>query len=205
MMTKNIFCDDVNYNCDVTDKYLMHLFQSKAQNLRMTGRTLLFAAILLKLKSNVLEGLDVMDFEPQRDDAFEYSDEDHRRIETFDLSNYLIHTSETLKNELNPSTSELNLEMLLEASGKGAIVDLEDIPKAKGIEWDTWLKMYPGSGFVFTASEKDCEAIIDYLAKFSITAAVVGDVIDDESLFVVSGDEKIELFNQKINPVFKGV
>ena len=97
------------------------------------------------------------------------------------------------------------LEMLLEASGKGAIVDLEDIPKAKGIEWDTWLKMYPGSGFVFTASEKDCEAIIDYLAKFSITAAVVGDVIDDESLFVVSGDEKIELFNQKINPVFKGV
>ena len=48
---------------DVTDKYLMHLFQSKAQNLRMTGRTLLFAAILLKLKSNILEGLDIMDFE----------------------------------------------------------------------------------------------------------------------------------------------
>lgn len=48
--------------------------------------------------------------------AFEYSDEDHRRIETFDLSNYLIHTSETLKNEINPITSELNLEMLLEAA-----------------------------------------------------------------------------------------
>ena len=53
----------------------MHLFQSKAQNLRMTGRTLLFAAILLKLKSNVLEGLDVMDFEPQGNDDFEYSDD----------------------------------------------------------------------------------------------------------------------------------
>ena len=36
---------------EVTDKYLTHLFQSKAQNLRLTGRTLLFAAILLKLKS----------------------------------------------------------------------------------------------------------------------------------------------------------
>lgn len=60
---------------DVTDKYLMHLFQSKAQNLRMTGRTLLFAAILLKLKSNVLEGLDVMDFEPQHEDDFNYDDD----------------------------------------------------------------------------------------------------------------------------------
>ena len=61
---------------DVTDKYLMHLFQSKAQNLRMTGRTLLFAAILLKLKSNILEGLDVMDFEPQHEDDLNYSDDE---------------------------------------------------------------------------------------------------------------------------------
>ncbi len=60
---------------DVTDKYLMHLFQSKAQNLRLTGRTLLFAAILLKLKSNVLEGLDVMDFEPQHEEDFNYDDD----------------------------------------------------------------------------------------------------------------------------------
>lgn len=60
---------------EITDKYLMHLFQSKAQNLRLTGRTLLFAAILLKLKSNVLEGIDVLDFEPQHQDEFNYDDE----------------------------------------------------------------------------------------------------------------------------------
>lgn len=60
---------------EVTDKYLMLLFQSKAQNLRLTGRTLLFAAILLKLKSNVLEGIDVLDFEPQHQDEFNYDDE----------------------------------------------------------------------------------------------------------------------------------
>ena len=60
---------------EVTDKYLMHLFQSKAQNLRLTGRTLLFAAILLKLKSNILEGLDVLDFEPQNEEDFNYDDD----------------------------------------------------------------------------------------------------------------------------------
>lgn len=48
---------------DVTDKYLAHLFQMKAQNLRLTGRTLLFAAILLRLKSNVLEGIDINQIE----------------------------------------------------------------------------------------------------------------------------------------------
>lgn len=60
---------------EVTDKYLMHLFQSKAQNLRLTGRTLLFAAILLKLKSNVLEGIDVVDFEPQHAEDLNYDDD----------------------------------------------------------------------------------------------------------------------------------
>lgn len=61
---------------DVTDKYLMHLFQSKAQNLRLTGRTLLFAAMLLKLKSNVLEGLDINDFEPHHEDEAYFPEDD---------------------------------------------------------------------------------------------------------------------------------
>ena len=61
---------------EVTDKYLTHLFQSKAQNLRLTGRTLLFAAILLKLKSNVLEGIDILDFESQPQDDFDYNDDE---------------------------------------------------------------------------------------------------------------------------------
>ncbi len=58
---------------DVTDKYLAHMVNMKSQNLRVTGRTLLFAAILLRLKSNILEGIDIMQFdapqdEPQFDD-----------------------------------------------------------------------------------------------------------------------------------------
>lgn len=60
---------------DVTDKYLTHLFQSKSQNLRLTGRTLLFASILLKLKSNILEGVELSDFEPQPEEP-EFFDDD---------------------------------------------------------------------------------------------------------------------------------
>ena len=42
---------------DVTDKYLAHMCEMKSQDLRLTGRTFLFASVLLKLKSNVLEGI----------------------------------------------------------------------------------------------------------------------------------------------------
>ena len=62
---------------DITDKYLAQLFQMKAQNLRLTGRTLLFAAILLKLKSNILENIDIVAFEqnPEEVDDLDISDD----------------------------------------------------------------------------------------------------------------------------------
>ncbi len=61
---------------DVTDKYLAHICDMKSQNLRLTGRTFLFAAVLLKLKSNVLEGIDVMQFEPYDPaDDIQYDDD----------------------------------------------------------------------------------------------------------------------------------
>ena len=65
-----------------------------------------------------------------------------------------------------------------------------------------WLRSYPGSGFVFTASEDKCEYIREYLAKFSIEAAVVGDVVDSNSLLLNYQDEQVEVFNQDKNPVF---
>ena len=61
---------------DVTDKYLAHLFEMKAQNLRATGKTFLFASILLRLKSNVLEGNDIFDFEDENQDDYEFTDDE---------------------------------------------------------------------------------------------------------------------------------
>lgn len=61
---------------DITDKYLSQLFQMKSQNLRLTGRTLLFAAILLRLKSNVLENIDINEFDAQEEQQFELTDDD---------------------------------------------------------------------------------------------------------------------------------
>lgn len=95
------------------------------------------------------------------------------------------------------------LEMLLETSGKGAEVNLLDIPINEKMSWNDWLKSYPGSGFVFTASEDKCEFIKEYLAKYSIEANVVGEVTDTNSLFLTYEEKRIEVFNQDKNPVFK--
>ena len=94
------------------------------------------------------------------------------------------------------------LEMLLETSKKGAIVNLDDIPRNETVEWVDWLRVYPGSGFVFTADEEYCEYIMEYLSRFSIEAAVVGEVTDSNSLYLTHEGEKIEVFNQDVNPVF---
>jgi len=94
------------------------------------------------------------------------------------------------------------LEMLLETSKKGAVVNLEDIPKNENMEWVDWLRVYPGSGFVFTADEDYCGYIKEYLARFSIEAEVVGEITDSNSLYLTYHDEKIEVFNQEKNPIF---
>ena len=93
------------------------------------------------------------------------------------------------------------LEMLLEASGVGASVELEKIPRNEDVDWDMWLRAYPGAAFVMTAPEENAQAIIDALSPYSFEVAVIGDVIEEKKLYLSSGDEKLVLFDQNSNPV----
>ena len=63
---------------DIADKYMLHIAEHKSNNLRVTGRALFFLAVLLKLKSNVLVGIDPMQFEIQQEFDPEYDDDDSR-------------------------------------------------------------------------------------------------------------------------------
>ena len=63
---------------DIANKYMLHIAESKSNNLRVTGRALFFLAVLLKLKSNVLVGIDPMQFEIQEEFNPEYDDDDSR-------------------------------------------------------------------------------------------------------------------------------
>ncbi len=57
---------------DITNKYLAYICNMKSQDLRLTGQTFLFASMLIKLQSNVLEGVELTDFtEPTEEPTFD--------------------------------------------------------------------------------------------------------------------------------------
>ena len=91
------------------------------------------------------------------------------------------HLPSAGKDISNPGTLG-TLEMLLEASGVGANVELEKIPRNEDVDWDMWLRAYPGAAFVMTAPEENAQAIIDTLSPYSFEVAVIGDVIEEKKL-----------------------
>lgn len=52
---------------EVADMFSAHLFQSKAQNLRYSSRVIFYAALLLKMKADILDGIDITEIIPQDD------------------------------------------------------------------------------------------------------------------------------------------
>lgn len=72
------------------------------------------------------------------------------------------------------------LGMLLEVSGKGAVIDLEAIPRpdlsAIDLSFEQWVRMYPGMGFILTVKPENVEEVCRRFAGVGITAAPIGEV-----------------------------
>lgn len=104
---------------DVTDKYLAHICEMKSQNLRLTGRTFLFAAVLLKLKSNVLEGNDILSIGNP-----EYQEP------TFDDDGFIVEYPED--EEFTPSSNVISIDEVLQRRtsvrlNRNRVVTLRDL------------------------------------------------------------------------------
>ncbi|MHC1686164.1 MAG: methanogenesis marker 2 protein [Methanothrix sp.] len=87
------------------------------------------------------------------------------------------------------------LAMLLETSGVGAVVDMEAIPIPGNLDLTSWLKMYPGMGFVVTAKPDNAEKVLAIFQKRGLTAAVIGQVTAERQLVIRSGKETAVLFD----------
>lgn len=87
------------------------------------------------------------------------------------------------------------LGMLLETSGVGADVDVDAIPVPENMDLLSWLKMYPGMGFVVTARPENADAVLEIFRRRGLTPAVIGRVTDDSKLIMRSGSEEVVLFD----------
>jgi uncharacterized protein len=87
------------------------------------------------------------------------------------------------------------LGMLLEASGVGATIELGKIPRNPSVEWEEWLKLYPGSGFVLTAKEENVDECIEILEKVNITTQVAGRITEEKLLKLTHEGQERTVFD----------
>lgn len=69
-----------------------------------------------------------------------------------------------------------SLLMLLEATGTGATIQLNDIPKPTDVSWAHWLQLFPSYGFLLTADAMHCDELTALFASQQLHCVVMGEV-----------------------------
>ncbi|MDV4343892.1 methanogenesis marker 2 protein [Methanoculleus sp. YWC-01] len=99
------------------------------------------------------------------------------------------------------------LGMLLEVSGKGAVIDLEAIPRpdlsANELPFEQWVRMYPGMGFILTAKEENVEEVCRRFADVGITAALIGEVNGSRRLSIRYLGRETQVFDLDQNGIMR--
>jgi AIR synthase-related protein len=91
--------------------------------------------------------------------------------------------------------------MLCEASGVGATLRLDAIPRPAGVPWATWLQVFPSYGFLLATRPGDGARLCELFASREIAAAVVGRVDGSPRLTLASGDARAELWDLSRAPL----
>jgi AIR synthase-related protein len=91
--------------------------------------------------------------------------------------------------------------MLLEASGVGATLRLEDIPRPRDVPWPTWLLAFPSYGFLLSVPPRHVAAVLGAFGERAIAAAAVGTVDDSLRLTLASGAERATVWDLAQTPL----
>lgn len=76
------------------------------------------------------------------------------------------------------------LALLLETSEKGAVVDIDKIPRPSGFNLIDWLKAFLSYGFVLCVDQDNTSRVIEAFTQQNITAAVIGKVTRERKLII---------------------
>jgi AIR synthase-related protein len=80
--------------------------------------------------------------------------------------------------------------MLLEASGTGAVLEVERIPAPAEVEPLRWLTAFPSFGFVLAVEPNRVDAVCGRFDAVGVTAAPIGELTDTRRLELRSGSER---------------
>jgi hypothetical protein len=91
--------------------------------------------------------------------------------------------------------------MLLEASGVGATLSLDAMPRPPGIPWESWLLAFPSYGFLLSVAPSGSGKALAAFAARGIDAAIVGHVDGSRKLTLVSGAQRATLWDLSETPL----
>lgn len=93
------------------------------------------------------------------------------------------------------------LGMLMETSGRGGMVHIEDIPRPSGVDLSQWIKSYQGLGYVVTCPKENSWRVIEKYRSVGVDASVVGVMNDSHSLTLTDGRKEAVLFDLSVDKI----
>ena len=89
------------------------------------------------------------------------------------------------------------ISIMMENSGKGAIIDIPSIPRPAQLDLSDWIVCFQSFGFILSVSPEHSRAVIDLFVERKIDAAVIGKVVGERQITVKDGSEAQILFDFK--------
>lgn len=90
-----------------------------------------------------------------------------------------------------------SIAIMLSASGKGAEIVVERIPRPSGVSLGDWLKIYPSYGFILCVDTCHRERCLALFEEKGIAARVIGRVTEGAEMVLHYEGEKETIFNFK--------
>lgn len=94
-----------------------------------------------------------------------------------------------------------SLLQMLEATGCGAALRPDDVPRPEGVRPGRWLVTFPSFGFVLAARPASAEEAVAVFAGRGIAAAVCGEVEEGGVLALTRGTERVPVWDLAREPL----
>ncbi len=93
------------------------------------------------------------------------------------------------------------LLMMLEASGRGAVVDLARLPAPENVDPVRWLTAFPSFGFLLAVDADDVAATCLRFAAVGVAAAAVGEIVEGATLELAYAGERATYWDLREEPL----
>jgi selenophosphate synthetase-related protein len=91
--------------------------------------------------------------------------------------------------------------IMMENSNKGAVIDLDAIPRPDNLALEDWVRCFQSYGFILSVPPQHAQQVIDLFQERDITARSIGRVSGDPVVTLVQGNESEILFDFRTDAI----